>query len=102
MEDKKNHKERNRNINHHGVTPFILPCLVSNGTDENNLYKYTVPRSRNSFICTRENNFLYSSKLCHGEKGMTTHAPATSAIYNSQMSGVKMPDDLHVSMLIVY
>lgn len=33
---------------------------------------------------------------------MTTHARATSAIYNSQMSGVKMPGDLHVSMLIVY
>lgn len=64
--------------------------------------KYIVPRSRNSFICTRENNFLYPSKLCHGEKGMTTHARSTSAIYNSQMSGVKMPGDLHVSMLIVY
>lgn len=28
-------------FNHHGVTPFILPCLVGNGTDENHLYVYS-------------------------------------------------------------
>lgn len=66
----------------------------------------TVPRFRNSFICTtRENNFLYVLQSCVTEKkGMTTHArgTCTSVIYNSQMSGVEMPGDLHVSMLIVY
>lgn len=64
--------------------------------------KYIVFRFRNSFICIQENNFLYFLKLCYGEKGMIIYVCSILVIYNLQMLGVKMVDDLYVSMLIVY